>query len=329
MIEDILKAKPLFVERIKKQIGDEDAENFFNSIKKKTRKSIRINTIKASPEEIKTRLKQKGWKIREIKNFPLAVVIESELKPGELGKTLEHSLGYYYVQEVTSMLPALALNPKEGESILDICAAPGSKTTQISAMMNNKGIVFANDIRSDRTRVLNFNLNKCGVSNAIITSMDGFQLLKIFENNNFLFDKITLDAPCSGEGTIMNDLDSLKMWNIRNIEKLSKIQKQMASRAFNSLKVGGTLVYSTCTLAPEEDEEVIQYLLDNFPCKIEKVNFPLKFRKPLKEWDGRKFSKEIQKCAKFWPQDNESEGFFIAKIIKIKNKEKGEKIKCI
>ncbi len=317
MIEDILKTKILFVERIKKQLGEEEAEKFFEFIKKKTRKSIRINTIKISPEELKSRLRKKEWKIREIKDFPLAIIIESKLNPGELGKTLEHNLGYYYVQELTSMLPAFALDAKEGESVLDICAAPGSKTTQIAAMMKNKGIIFANDIRSDRARVLNFNLNKCGVSNTIITSMDGFQLCKIFEENNFLFDKITLDAPCSGEGTIMNDLDSLKMWNIRNIEKLSKIQKQMASRAFKSLKIGGILIYSTCTLSPEEDEEVIQYMLDNFHCKIEKTDFPLKSRKPLKEWNGKKFSKEIQNCAKFWPQDNESEGFFIAKIRKI------------
>ncbi|MBS3073325.1 RsmB/NOP family class I SAM-dependent RNA methyltransferase [Candidatus Pacearchaeota archaeon] len=311
--------KKEFKERIEKQIGKRDAEKFFDTFKQRTRKAFRVNTIKANSEDIKERIKERGWKFRQIPGLNGAFIIDTELNPGELGKTIEHNIGGYYIQEITSMLPALALNPQENEKVLDLCAAPGSKTTQIAALMNNKGILFANEVRKDRVNILSTNLERCGVANTIVTNSDGLRICKFFRENKYLFDKILVDAPCSGEGTIMNDPSILRTWNPNMIKKFSRIQKGLIESAFNTLVVGGTLVYSTCTLEVEEDEEVIQYLIDKFPkqIKVEKISLPLKSRSGLKEWDNKKFDKEILNCAKFWPQDNGSEGFFIARIRKI------------
>jgi 16S rRNA (cytosine1407-C5)-methyltransferase len=140
--------KPAFIERMKKLLeNEEDVKKFFEVAKTKPRKSIRVNTLKISPEKLMKRLEEKGWRIKQIsKEYPEILRIESELQPGELGKTPEHILGYYYVQEITSMMPIIALQPKPNEIILDLAAAPGSKTTQAASMMKNQGTIIANEI---------------------------------------------------------------------------------------------------------------------------------------------------------------------------------------
>ncbi|MEK6842400.1 MAG: RsmB/NOP family class I SAM-dependent RNA methyltransferase, partial [Nanoarchaeota archaeon] len=157
-----------------------------------------------------------------------------KLEPGELGRSLEHLLGYYYIQEIASMLPAIALNPKPNELVLDLCAAPGSKTTQMASMMKNSGVLIANDAKLDRIKILASNLERCGVMNTIITRKDGVVLCRKLKELNekgrlsegnlgvLAFDKILIDAPCSGEGTIRSSPKTLLMWNINTVKSLSK-----------------------------------------------------------------------------------------------------------
>jgi len=134
---------------------------------------------------------------------------------------------------------------------------------------------------------------------------------------NILFDKILVDAPCSGTGTIRKSLGTLKMWNINTGKNLAITQKKLIKTAFNVLKPGGTLVYSTCTLEPEEDEGVIDYLLNESPnAHLEEIDLNIKKSKAFLEYDGQSFNKEISKCLRLWPQDNDTEGFFVAKITK-------------
>ena len=163
--------KPLLAERLKILMSDEkDFASFLEILKKPTQNSIRCNTLKISPEKLKKRLESKNWIIGQpFKAYPEVMIIQNNLLPGELGRSLEHLLGYYYVQEIASMLPALTLNPKPNEIILDLCAAPGSKTTQIAASMENTGLLIANDVNLGRIRVLATNLERCGVSNTIVT----------------------------------------------------------------------------------------------------------------------------------------------------------------
>jgi len=178
--------KPDFKEKINSLLKDkEDIGEFWKIADSPLPKSIRCNTLKISPEKLKKRLEDKGWKISQPYNNKEIMIIGSDLEPGELGKSQEHLLGYYYIQEVSSMMPMLALKPEPGELILDLCAAPGSKTTQASSLMENKGTILANDVNLGRISILAANLERIGCSNAIITRHDAVQLCHKLKKLNF------------------------------------------------------------------------------------------------------------------------------------------------
>ncbi|MCX6749531.1 MAG: RsmB/NOP family class I SAM-dependent RNA methyltransferase [Candidatus Pacearchaeota archaeon] len=312
--------KPLFLERMQKLMGKE-MNAYLEILKKHPVNSIRCNTLKISPEKLKKRLEEKPWSIEQpFKEAPEIMIIKNELLPGELGRSLEHLLGYYYVQEIASMLPVLALKPKPNELILDIAAAPGSKTTQIAAEMNNTGTIIANDVNLKRLKILASNAERCGVLNAILTKRDGIVLCQRLKENNFLFDKILVDAPCSGEGTIRSSPATYQMWNPNTIKVLSRLQKSLLASAIEILKPEGELVYSTCTHAPEENEEVVDFALNKFKdkIKVEKINLPVKCRSGIISWEDKNYDKEVKLSCRIYPQDNNTEGFFIAKIKRIK-----------
>jgi len=288
--------KPLFLERMKKLLEDEFS-TYIEVLKKPLTNSIRCNTLKINPEILLNRLKLKGWVVEQPFPEKKEIMIVRgkisngknsngekkqkiiELEPGELGRSMEHLLGYYYIQEIASMLPVLTLKPQPGELVLDLAAAPGSKTTQIAAAMENRGTIIANDVSLSRLKILASNMERCGVTNSIITRRDGIVFCKKLKEQGFKFDKILVDAPCSGEGTIRSSAITLKMWNLNTIKQLSKIQKAMVANAIEILKVNGEIVYSTCTHAPEENEEVVDFILKNFDnVKIETINLPVKCR---------------------------------------------------
>ncbi len=315
------KPKEEFVQRIEKLIGKEDAKKFFEIAYFASPDFIRVNTLKISPEEMKKRLESYGWIMSQpYKEFPEVLLVERESKlvPGALGKTFEHLLGYYYVQEISSMLPIFALKPQADELFLDLCSSPGSKTTQAAALMNNQGTIIANEVSLGRIRILSANLEKSGVSNTIITRKDGVQFCKRWTKEvKMKFDKILVDAPCSGEGTLRKSPKTFDMWNLKYIQALSKVQRKLASEALKLLKVDGEMIYSTCTLGPEEDESVVNYLKENFDIEIMKIDLPLKTRDGILEWEGETYNPEIKNCRRLYPQDNNSDGFFLAKIKKL------------
>lgn len=309
-----INAKPEFVKRIEEMLGNETQE-FLEWIRKPIVPSIRANTLKISEQELKKKLEAKGWKIDKI--FENAFIIKSKLLPGELGKSVEHQLGYYYVQELASMMPPLTLAPDKNDIVLDLCAAPGSKTTEIAALMENQGTIIANDVKIDRLKALNFNLERCGVSNTIVTRMDGVTICKKLAKSGFFFDKILVDAPCSGEGNIRSSPETLKIWNINMVKGLAGMQKRLIAAALECLKPQGILIYSTCTHAPEENEMVVNFALKNFNIKLESIALPLKTRPGITKWQGQELSPELKKCIRIWPQDNDTEGFFVAKLRKL------------
>jgi len=314
--------KPLFLERMKSLLEDKDFEKYTKEIMSDPLRSIRVNTLKISPDELKKRLEKNQWIIKQpFEEFPEIMIVESNLEPGELGRSLEHLIGYYYVQDISSMLPVLSLNPKEDETILDSCASPGSKTTQIASRMKNTGTLIANEVSLGRIKILASNLERCGVTNTIITKNNAESILKNMKPLGFKINKILIDAPCSGEGTIISNKKTLLMWNIKNVFNLSKKQKNMLKTGVELLEDNGEIVYSTCTHSPEENEEVIDFILNEFKnIKLEKPTIPkeLKARPGILEWQGKKYSKEIKKCVRIYPHDNNTEGFFIAKLRKVK-----------
>lgn len=310
----MIQPKPEFVSRMKQLLGKE-TDLFFKKIRESPKKIIRVNTLKISREELLKKLR-KRWQIEETA-YENSFIIKG-LMPGELGKAIEHQIGYYYVQDLSSMMPPLALAPQKNEAILDLCAAPGSKTTQMAMLMKNKGTIIANDIALGRIRILQTNLERCGCTNVVMTRMKGTSLCNRFMKNKIMFDKILVDAPCSGEGTICFDSHILEMWNPNMIKRLSNEQKKLCISSISCLKKDGILIYSTCTHEPEENELVVNFLLKNFPVKLESFELPLKTRPGITEWEGKKLNPELKKCHRIYPQDNDTEGFFVAKIRKIK-----------
>ncbi len=272
------------------------------------RKSIRVNTLKATVQQVRDALKD--WNFTPIPWCAEGFWVEHKEGRLDIGNTPEHALGWYYVQEAASMIPPEVLAPEPGERVLDICAAPGSKTTQLAAMMNNEGVLVANDITSGRLAALGVNLQRCGVSNVIVTQMNAMK--------NMEFDSILVDAPCSGTGTIRKSLRTLLTWSISATQKCCKLQADVLERAWSMLAKGGTLVYSTCSLEPEEDEGAVSRFLKRH-ADADCVAFTLKIvrGKPVLEWEGESYDPRVANTLRVWPQDNDTEGFFVAKLVKL------------
>ena len=279
-----------------------DIDKFTEASLRPMRKSIRVNTLKTTVKEIKSRFKlepvpwcKEGFFIKKI----------------AVGNTKEHFLGYIYLQGAASMIPPVVLKPKAGDMVLDMCASPGSKTSQMAAMMKNEGMIVANDSKIPRLKPLTVNLQRCGVMNTVLTRMEG----KWFKGN---YDKILVDAPCSGIGTIRKSMKTIQMWNPNTVKKMAGVQRQLLRTAFNALNEGGSLVYSTCTLEPHENEAVVNTLLEHYDnAKIESFSIDMKRGKAVEEFEGDVYDSEIKKCLRVWPQDNDTEGFFVAKVKKL------------
>lgn len=303
--------KEEFVKRAGLLLGKE-ADDYLNKLSEPLKQAIRVNTIKTKVNELKSRLEKKGWALEPVSFCSNGFWVNE--REQSLGNTIEHFLGYYYVQEPASMIPPLVLEPKPEEIVLDCCASPGSKTTQIGAMMNNQGLLIANDVRIDRIKILKINMQRMGVICGVITRRSG-QSFKIMKN---FFDKVLIDAPCSAEGAIRKNLFIAKQWSVNIIKKLSKDQKELISAGFEALAPGGVLVYSTCTLSPEENEGVINHLINNYPkAKVENFKLKgLKTRPGITEWLKEKYDDSIKNTARVYPMDNDTEGFFVAKVKK-------------
>ncbi|HII17153.1 TPA: RsmB/NOP family class I SAM-dependent RNA methyltransferase [Candidatus Woesearchaeota archaeon] len=306
---DIPEFKPAFIERYGKLT---DWEAFKVASLTYTRRALRVNTLKCSIATLKKRLAAKGWKLTPIPWNKEGFWVEHETGRRDIGNNIEHALGYFYVQEGSSMIPPIVLSPKPGDMVLDMCASPGSKASQIAQYLEGRGILVANDYKGDRIAALGINLQRTGVTNAVITLMQGRWF------SGMQFDKILVDAPCSGTGTISKSLKTITIWNPNMIRRLAAVQKQLLQTAFDNLKPGGTIVYSTCSNEPEEDEGVISHLVKhNPPASIAEISLPgLKSSPPVTGFEGKEFHPDVAKCLRIWPQDNGTEGFFVAKIVK-------------
>lgn len=267
-----------------------DAESAFSSLQS-IKESFRVNTLKI-PVSIFDEVSQIDCD--KIKWLDCARVPKNQIP---LGKTFEYFLGYIHPQSLSSMVPPLVLDPQPGERILDLTAAPGSKTTQISAMMGNQGAVIANDEEEREIFIVN-NISRLGAINVLITIRDA----KSWPLKG-IFDRVLLDAPCSALGS---NLNAIRRFSPDSVYKISSVQKRMIISAFDALKVGGTLVYSTCTYSKEENEDVISHLLNlREEAKQQKIglNAPHELSTDKYSW-------------RIYPQHLGSEGFFVSKIVK-------------
>jgi NOL1/NOP2/sun family putative RNA methylase len=271
------------------------------------KQSLRVNTLRIDENKIVDRLKKLGVKLSKISFTDYGYYYDAKFS---LGATAEYLNGYYYLQEAASQLPPQILNPKPEEAVLDMCAAPGSKTTALAQYMHNKGTIIALDSEPRRLFALRNNIERCGIANTIIYKKDARFVFDL----GIEFDRILLDAPCSGNYVIEEDFFLKK--NLEGIRERSRLQKELLKAAVKVLKKGGTLVYSTCSLEPEEDEMNIDWLLSKYPgMRLEDTGLRIG-DSGLTNVFGKKLNPEISKCRRFWPEKTGTEGFFIAKLTK-------------
>lgn len=287
----------------------DDSDEFFEYLTMPLRPSIRINTLKIDLEYALERLKE--YIIGKVPWCKEGFYFSTN----EFGNIPEYKLGIIFSQEVASMIPPIIMDLKPGMIVLDIAAAPGAKTTQIAQYMDNNGCIIANDVNPIRANVLISNLQRCGVLIATVTVKDG----RFFRKLKNKFDSVLVDAQCSNLGMIRKSYKHAKLWKLEDVYSLSKLQKELLASAIQATKPGGIVVYSTCTLDPLENEEVIDYAINNFNIRIEKIGLPIKTSEVILEFEGKKYSEEVRKCLRIHPQDNNSEAFFVAKLRKLEN----------
>jgi len=288
---------------------------FIESNEKQRSLTIRYNSLRKNPEEIRMELEKKGIKVFVLEK-PLniaGIISKNRLKIGGIPEFLT---GYYTLQSIASLLPVLSLNPKEGDRILDITAAPGGKSTFISQLMNNKGILIANDKNKIRIKSLVSSVHRMGITNCIVTNLDGIILPFIVKG----FDKVLIDAPCSGTGIISHDLNI----KLKNISKKASVhfssQKRLLLAAIDACNErstkGGIIIYSTCSILVEENECVIQYAIQNRNVIV--IDTGLKFGMPgYKKFKGLIFDNRMENCRRFFPHVHNTDGFFVCKLKKL------------
>jgi NOL1/NOP2/sun family putative RNA methylase len=288
---------------------DADTEQFLKGNDVAIPKTIRVNTLAASPQDVASRLQAKGTKLESVSGLPYAFhVLDS---PVPVGATTEYLLGYYMLQSPASMWAIEVLNPQPGQLVIDMCAAPGGKTTLIAQLMENQGAPLATDISRDRIRSLRSNLSRLRVENTLAIRMDAARLSGI----GIQADAILLDAPCTGEGLIPVDPSRKQSRSAEDITILARVQQKLILAASQLLRVGGILVYSTCSFAPEENEEIIDFALHQCPFRIVDTELPVGDPGLTKAF-GRQFDNSLHRARRFYPYKHQMEGFFICKMEK-------------
>ncbi|MFH1073045.1 MAG: RsmB/NOP family class I SAM-dependent RNA methyltransferase [Nanoarchaeota archaeon] len=277
------------------------------ALAKEIRKSLRVNTLKLSEQALIERLKKRGVTLEKIPFLQYGYYYES---PFSLGATQEFLQGYYYLQEAASQIPAQVLNPSPDDTLLDMAAAPGSKLTQLAQLMQNTGIIIGLDENPQRLLAVRINTERLGITNSLLYKKDA----RFAFDLGIQFDKILLDAPCSGNYCIEENYFALK--TLQGIKERARLQKELLKAALKVLKPGGTLVYSTCSLEPEENELNMHWLLQKYKdVRLEPIDIAVG-DPGLTEVFGEQLSPEIRKCRRLWPHRTGTEGFFIAKIQK-------------
>ncbi|UNC49777.1 16S rRNA (cytosine(1407)-C(5))-methyltransferase RsmF [Enterobacter huaxiensis] len=284
-------------------------DDFVAACQRPLRRSIRVNTLKISVTEFLALVSPYRWQLTPVPWCEEGFWIERDDEDSlPLGSTAEHLSGLFYIQEASSMLPVAALFADDNapERVMDVAAAPGSKTTQIAARMGNRGAILANEFSASRVKVLHANVSRCGIHNVALTHFDGRVFGAALPE---AFDAILLDAPCSGEGVVRKDPDALKNWSVDSNLEIAGTQRELIDSAFHALRPGGTLVYSTCTLNRDENEDVCLWLKARYPEAVEFL--------PLGDlFTSAKEAVTPEGFLHVFPQIYDCEGFFVARLRK-------------
>ena len=276
-----------FEKKMKAFLGNE-WDDFLYSYDNNRFQALRFNTLKVQSPEERMRI-LKTLKISSDKRVSwanAAYYFDENVRPG---KHPYHEMGLYYIQEPSAMSAAALLAPKPGMRVLDLCAAPGGKSTQLATYLGDSGLLVSNEINTQRSRILSQNIERMGIKNAIVTNEDSFVLASHFPG---FFNAIQVDAPCSGEGMFRKLPEAIEQWSMENVAICAARQKEILDNAAVMLKPGGVIVYSTCTFSKEENEDVIEYFLERYP------DFTL------------------EEMERFWPHKVDGEGHFVAMLVR-------------
>ena len=304
----------LFSERLKKIIPADCLDAVTRSFERERAISVRINALKIDQDKAQQILRERRISFSTIEWYPWALIVHDYTSRSLFEMDLVQG-GSIYPQSLSSMLPVIVLDPHPMEMVLDLCAAPGSKTTQIAAHMRNEGTIVAVEHIRARFYKLKSVIGILGAENVQLKMSDG----RKYRPSGMMFDKILVDAPCSSEGRFrLPDKKSFAYWSPRKIKEMAHKQKGLLLHASRLLKPGGTLVYSTCTFAPEENEAVIDWLLRKTEHKmiVEPVDINnVEFYPALAAWEERVFDPQIKNCQRVLPTESQ-EGFLMAKLVK-------------
>ncbi|WP_135362787.1 RsmB/NOP family class I SAM-dependent RNA methyltransferase [Halosimplex halophilum] len=279
---------------------------------------VRVNTLKTTVERASDALAE-----ADIAHEPVGWHDGLFALPDDQpGTNWPYVLGWIHGQEEVSAVPAEVLDPRPGERVWDACAAPGSKTTQLAALMEDRGLLVATDNNLGRISALRSNAERAGVTNVAVTHEDARNhSLKPFRapdsdegEEGAPYDRALVDVPCSCEGTIRKNPDALDDWELDHVEGISGVQKGVLRRAVQTTREGGTVVYSTCTFAPEENEAVLDHALAEESCELVEFDLPLDSAPGITEWQGERFDESVRKARRIYPHHNDTGGFFCAKL---------------
>ncbi|WP_411753986.1 16S rRNA (cytosine(1407)-C(5))-methyltransferase RsmF [Serratia sp. (in: enterobacteria)] len=283
-------------------------DDFIAICQQPLRRSLRVNTLKIRVADFLALVKDYDWRLDPIPWCPEGFWIEREDEALRLGSAAEHLSGLFYIQEASSMLPVSALfaGRETPHRVLDVAAAPGSKTTQIAALMGNQGGIVANEYSASRVKVLHANISRCGVKNTALTHFDGRVFGAALPES---FDAILLDAPCSGEGVVRKDPDAMSNWSAESVTSIAQTQWELIDSAFHALAPGGVMVYSTCTLNAQENQQVVNQLLATYGDAVSV--------EPLGDlFPQAQLALTPEGFLHVFPQIYDSEGFFVARLRK-------------
>ncbi|PVU94531.1 hypothetical protein BB561_002491 [Smittium simulii] len=282
--------------------------------------TIRVNTLKSKRKQVAQALIKRGVNLDVISGKWSKVGLTIYESPVPIGATPEYMSGLYMIQSASSFLPVLALDPQPNERVLDMSAAPGGKSTYVAALMQNSGIVFVNDANKDRTRALVANIHRLGVTNTLVSNYDGREFPKVMGG----FDRVLLDAPCSGTGVISKDPSVKTNKSEADFVMLTQLQKELLIAAIDSASASkaGIIVYSTCSITVDEDEAVVNYALSKRP-NVKLVETGIDFGKSgFTSFRGKHFDSSLALTKRFYPHTNNMDGFFVAKFQKVSNSKK-------
>lgn len=297
-------------EKIFNLFNNEEAKQFMEESEKPRPTIIRTNILKIRRKDLAKLLIQRGMDVDPLEWSNEALIVYKS--PVPVGATPEYLTGLYTIQGASSLLPVLSLDVKPELQILDMCAAPGGKSSHIAALMNNTGVLYLYDNFKTRIKALQSNIARLGITNSLIICNDARKI------SNGSYDRILLDAPCSGTGTINKDGSIKTKYDARDLKSFVMTQKELISKAFKLLKVGGVMVYSTCSILPEENEEIVDYLLrKKNGARLAELNVDIG-RNGFSKFRGEHYHPSLKMTRRIFPHTHNMDGFFVAKITKYK-----------